>query len=247
MKAANLSREYGQTHLSQQMINGLEMKDLITEFLLARGIDLFGFADLRSVGSLADEAGQSFPRAVSYAVPMDAEIMAGIKRGPNRQYAEEYARVNRKIDSLSQAMAEILMAKGCSSKALPASARTDTVHMRGDFPHKTAATRAGLGWIGRNCQLITKTHGPWVRLGTVFIDLPIEIDRPIRKSLCGECRECVEACPAGALVGNLWTPGIPREKLLDVRRCDEWKKKHYPHFHQGHNCGICAAVCPFGK
>jgi epoxyqueuosine reductase QueG len=223
------------------------MRDLIAEFLSARGIDLFGFADLRSVGNLAGDPGQSFPRAISFAVPMDAEIMAEIKQGPNQRYAEEYARINRRIDALSQALAESLIEKGCSSKALPASARTDPANMRGDFPHKTAATRAGLGWIGRNCQLIAKKHGPWIRLGTVFIDLLLECDQPIDESLCGECRKCVEACPAHALVGDLWRPGIPRERLLDVWRCDEWKKEHYPQFHQGRNCGICAAVCPFGK
>jgi epoxyqueuosine reductase QueG len=58
---------------------------------------------------------------------------------------------------------------------------------------------------------------------------------------------CVKACPAKALVGNSWFPGLAREEILDVQACDKWKKKHYPQFHNGHNCGICSAVCPYGS
>jgi epoxyqueuosine reductase QueG len=57
---------------------------------------------------------------------------------------------------------------------------------------------------------------------------------------------CVDACPADALTGAAWHPGLPREEILDVRTCDEWKKDHYPRYHDGHDRGICAAVCPCG-
>jgi epoxyqueuosine reductase len=66
------------------------------------------------------------------------------------------------------------------------------------------------------------------------------------RSYCGKCRRCVDACPAGALTGKAWYSGIPREEILDVRKCDQWKKEHYFKYHQGHNCGICSAVCPYG-
>jgi epoxyqueuosine reductase QueG len=52
------------------------------------------------------------------------------------------------------------------------------------------------------------------------------------------------ACPAVTLTGESWPPWKPREEVLDVRACDEWKKKHYFQFHEGHDCGICSAVCP---
>ena len=57
---------------------------------------------------------------------------------------------------------------------------------------------------------------------------------------------CVEACPANALTGNAWHPEMPREDILDVRACDQWKKENYFQYHKGHNCGICSAVCPHG-
>ena len=58
---------------------------------------------------------------------------------------------------------------------------------------------------------------------------------------------CIEACPANALKGAAWYPGLPREEILDVQACDRWKKKYYYQYHNGHNCGICSAVCPYGQ
>jgi epoxyqueuosine reductase len=127
-----------------------------------------------------------------------------------------------------------------------ASDRTDTVHIKGDFPHKTAATRAGLGWVGRHCQLITRQYGSWIRLGTVFTDLELPCGPPVERNFCGRCTRCVDACPANALKGSAWYPNIPREAILDAWACDQWKKEHYFEYHQGHNCGICSAVCPYG-
>ena len=211
------------------------------------GIDLFGVADLTGIPTPRDENSEEFPRAVSFAVPMNTDIMASIRTGPNQTYAEEYTRVNRLINEISLSIEARIREKGNRAHVIPASDRTDPVTIKGDFPHKTAATRAGLGWVGRNCLLITKRHGPWLRLGTVLTDLAVSSDTPVTKSYCGRCRECVDSCPAGAIIGNAWYPGIPRQEVLDVFACDRWKKAHYFQFNEGNNCGICAAVCPFGK
>ena len=216
--------------------------------MAVNGIGLWGLANLSGITTPTDDQGRPFPRALSFAVPMNPSIMAGITGGPTDDYAGEYARVNLLINDLSEEVETIIVKARFRAKRLAASVRTDPVNIRGEFPHKTAATKAGLGWIGKNCQLITRKQGPWVRLvWTVFTDLDSPCDRRIEKSGCGHCRQCVEACPAGALVGSTWTPGMTREKILDAGCCDQWKKTHYMQFANGHNCGICAAVCPFGK
>ncbi len=227
-----------------------DSKDVFPEWLISwmdmHDISLWGAADLREFSTPADETGQSFPCALSWAIPMDPHIMAGIQPGPNQAYADEYARVNNLINELACKLSAELQGRGFRSKALAASDRTNTINIKGDFPHKTAATRAGLGWIGRHCQLITRKYGPWLRLGTVFTVMELPFSTPIEKSFCGNCTICVDACPANALKGAAWYPGLEREEILDVNACDRWKKEHYFQFHKGHNCGICSAVCPYG-
>jgi epoxyqueuosine reductase QueG len=68
----------------------------------------------------------------------------------------------------------------------------------------------------------------------------------MERSYCGTCTRCVEACPAKALKGALWQPGMPREEILDAHACDRWKKEHFADFLEGRLCGICSSVCPFG-
>jgi epoxyqueuosine reductase QueG len=218
----------------------------LAEWMTARKISLWGAADLRGVSTPRDEAGRTLPFAISWAIPMNPRIMAGIQNGPDQAYADEYAGVNRRIEELSAALAAEINRRGFRSRPLSVSDRTDTVNIRGEFPHKTAATKAGLGWVGRHCQLITRPFGPWIRLGTVFTDMELPCGPPIEKSFCGRCSRCVEACPARALKGNAWHPGLPREEMLDVRACDQWKNEHYFHYQRGHVCGICSAVCPYG-
>jgi len=164
---------------------------------------------------------------------MNPQIMASIHHGPNQGYANEYASVNTRINEQAEKLAAEISFRGYGAKPLAASDRTDTVNIKGDFPHKTAATRAGLGWIGRHCQLITRDFGPWVRLGTVFTDMPLPCGQSVERSFCGRCKLCVEACPAKALKGKSWYPGLPREDILDVQACDRWKKEHYFSISQG--------------
>ncbi len=208
-------------------------------------IVLWGLADLRKFATPMDSNGRGFPSALSYAIPMTPAIMAGIQQGPNQTYADEYTRVNNLINDTAAELTAEFKNRGYRAQALAASERTDPINIKGAFPQKTAATRAGLGWIGRHCQLITRKFGSWVRLGTVFTDIELPSGSAVERSYCGTCTRCVEACPAGALKGSAWVAGMPREKILDVTACDRWKKENYYQYHNGHNCGICSAVCPY--
>lgn len=186
------------------------------------------------------------PRGVSLAVRMDEELMDSVYAGPTAPYFAEYTRVNALINSLTAAMAALLERHGYRAKTIHSSERVDAVTIAGEFPHKTGAVQAGLGWIGRNCQLVTRAFGPRVRLGTVLTDAPLaEPPAPVQRSYCGDCDACVRVCPAGALTGVKWTRGMERARILDAHKCDAWKKAHYTAF-DSNVCGICTSACPMG-
>jgi len=223
-----------------------DFPDWLVQWMQTRAIDLWGAADLMGFVTPCDENGGDFPAALTWAYPMPPQVMAGIQKGPNQAYAEAYTRANAHINRQAADLATAIRKREWRALPLATSERTDACNIKGDFPHKTAATRAGLGWVGRHCQLVTRAYGPWVRLGTVFTDMPLSCGPTIERSFCGRCDKCVGACPAGALSGAEWEPGLARAKILDVNACDQWKKEHFYEFNKGHNCGICSAVCPFG-
>ncbi|MCL5022214.1 MAG: epoxyqueuosine reductase [Nitrospirae bacterium] len=114
------------------------------------------------------------------------------------------------------------------------------------FSHKTAATCSGLGWIGKNGLIINETYGSKLSWATVLTDAPIEPDRPLTESQCGDCTLCVKHCPSGAVSGQSWSRGEPLKRLVNYEKCRSLKKVR-PRFEEKPNCGLCITICPFSR
>lgn len=116
----------------------------------------------------------------------------------------------------------------------------------GLFTHKIAATCSGLGWIGKNGLFINPLYGPRLSLATVLTDAPFKTGKPVERSLCGECSLCVDFCPAKAISGKEWSVDNPYEELIDIKKCNEYKKRSKETLGKP-NCGLCINICPFGR
>ena len=129
---------------------------------------------------------------------------------------------------------------------LVASWPVDVETLTAGFPNKLAATRAGLGWIGKNCLLVTEEYGPRVRLATILIDADVPCAVPITESRCGDCRVCVDACPYGCLTGADWVPGMSRDEIFDAFHCWTERNRFTESVGYRDSCGHCLLSCPRG-
>jgi epoxyqueuosine reductase len=224
----------------------IDFKKDIVQPLLEIGASLTGFADLRE---LPENARFSMEYALSLAAALDPLIVSGITEGPTPEYYEEYKRTNRLLSHLTKEGARLLESFGF--KAIPIEPTLDNFDrstLRTALPHKTVATRAGLGWIGRNDLLITPEYGSAVRLSSILTDARLGEGKPINVSRCGTCHACVEACPAKAPSGRDWDVSLDRDDFLDVHACYRKAKEYAAERGYGSTiCGICITVCPWTK
>jgi len=111
---------------------------------------------------------------------------------------------------------------------------------------KVWAQRAGLGWIGKHTNLITKDFGTWVFLGEIVTDFELDYDKVFTTNLCGSCTACIEACPTDAIIGDY---------KLDANKCISYQtienRKEIPDEFIGkmddwiYGCDICQEACPW--
>jgi len=116
----------------------------------------------------------------------------------------------------------------------------------GELSDRAVAERAGIGWSGKNCAIITPEFGTYVYLGEMITNIPFEPDTPMEDQ-CGSCNKCIEACPTGALVQG---------GQLDSNKCiafltqtkgflaDKYRTKIGNRLY---GCDSCQTACPENK
>ncbi|MBP2242171.1 epoxyqueuosine reductase [Cytobacillus eiseniae] len=133
--------------------------------------------------------------AVALAYPSKMNERVTSKKGERRgifcraSWGEDYHLILR--DRLKKLEAFIL-------EKVP-DARCKSMVDTGELSDRAVAERAGIGWSGKNCSIITPEFGSYVYLGEMITSIPFEPDQPIEDQ-CGSCNKCIEACPTGALV-----------------------------------------------
>jgi epoxyqueuosine reductase QueG len=220
--------------------------------LKSEGASIEGFADLRE---LASEARNGLPFGVSFGVALNRHIVAEMTEGPTMAYVEECLRLDTVLDGISQRAVEMLSAYGFNAKRQATTNIVGTQYppnFATPLPHKTVATKAGLGWIGKCALLVTPQFGAALRLGSILSDAPLAAEMPIEQSKCGSCSECKDICPAHAICGTNWEAGMPRDSLVDVTACRETARdrlvaKIGQEVVGRTFCGMCFIACPWTK
>jgi epoxyqueuosine reductase len=223
-----------------------DLADLLERLLRSQGASFVAFADL---SDLPGESHRSYPRGMSIGVALNPVVVASITNGPTKEYEVEYNRVNRLLGELAEAGAEYLRQQGYEA-LLSAVTQTqlDEKNLATPLPHKTVATRAGVGWIGKCALLVTKKFGSAIRLTTVLTDADLLTAAAMDESFCGDCCACVDVCPAGSPSGKAWHVGMLRDTFFDAFACyrttGRWMRdRNLTH----HICGMCIAVCPWTR
>ena len=114
---------------------------------------------------------------------------------------------------------------------------------------KAWAQRAGLGWIGKHSNLITREIGSWVFLGEIVLDVELDYDEPETNDFCGNCRQCLDACPTNAIIAA---------RVVDANRCISYQtiESRAPEIPTEiaenlngwlYGCDVCQDVCPWNR
>lgn len=218
------------------MTLGEELKSMLIE----KGAALVGFADLKPF----DEA---LPFGVSVALPIPPDIVRSIHDGPNLDYFDAYHSLNAKLDALVLAGQEFLIDKGYNAHAQDRASVNEFGVWRTALPHKTVATRAGLGWIGKCALLVTEEFGSALRISSLLTDAELPVGKPVTVSKCGSCSVCTENCPGKAVSGRSWEPGLDRDEFFDAQACRiKARELSWDLMNKEITlCGKCIESCPY--
>ncbi len=111
------------------------------------------------------------------------------------------------------------------------------------------ALKSGLGWIGKNGNLINKTSGSFFFIATLVVDLDLQYDDPFAKDYCGSCTKCIDYCPTDAILENKVVDGSKcisyftielKDALVPTEMKDKFNNWMF-------GCDICQDVCPWNR
>jgi epoxyqueuosine reductase len=242
-------------------LGGLTMSDYsgkfteeLETFCRQKGADLFGIADLEPardfLASHGDPIATGYPRAISIGMQINDTIVENHDpdepRGKSLYWHHIYEVVSQSLNFVAYDVSRWLANYGWDALPVPASMPYNLKKRQGVISHKLPAHLAGLGWIGKNCLLLTSEFGPRIRFATVLTDAPLNVTGEPMNEQCGTCNQCVEICPVKAFTGEPYRTGEPRETRYDASKCDryfDWLEEKG----KLSVCGLCLYICPIGR
>jgi epoxyqueuosine reductase QueG len=228
----------------------------LRERALALGATYFGVADLATARQFITAHGGDFladyPVGISAGIVLADGVVDQLIQHLNGDVARTYCHhiysvVAEYLDHLAATLAFQIEQRGYKALPVPQGRPYNEARLAGLISHKLVAHLAGQGWVGKNCLLITKDHGPRVRWVTVLSDAPLASTGEAREDAdqCKSCNLCVELCPVQAFTGKEFRVADPVEVRFDRQRCRQYLRERN-RVHGARVCGLCVYVCPQG-
>ena len=108
------------------------------------------------------------------------------------------------------------------------------------------AQKAGIGWIGKHTNLITRDYGSWLFLGEIILNTKLIYDNPFIEDLCGTCTACLDACPTNALIDAYILDSSKCISYLTIEHRGDFTKDIEQKLSNWiYGCDICQQVCPW--
>ena len=232
----------------------MSLNDEIRDLANAEGAEFFGVSNLAPArAAIVDQGGSDlgqFTHAISLGIGLLHSIVDQLSVHPDAQVAELYKYycydlINDCLNKIGNRVASLLQGKSYHALSVPAAYTADAKRLCGIFSSKMAAHLAGLGWIGKSCLLVTPEVGPRVRWATVLTNAPLTETGKAMEQRCGDCRACVEVCPAQAFTGRSFDEKEAREARFRAEDCNSHLQKMKELLGLS-VCGLCLKVCPHG-
>ncbi|RPI05599.1 MAG: tRNA epoxyqueuosine(34) reductase QueG [Ignavibacteriae bacterium] len=175
--------------------------------------------------------------ALNYYAPVPHTHSPAVGKISRYAWGDDYHEVMR--DRL-ELLSEFLMSE------IPGAATKYYVDT-GPVMDKAWAVRAGIGWLGKHSNVITRKFGSWVFLGEILIDVELEYDNPAL-DLCGSCTACLDACPTQAIVQPYVVDSNKCISYLTIEHRGDLPKERVTKFENWiYGCDICQDVCPWNR
>lgn len=213
---------------------------IVQDLFLEIDVDAVGVADLslyeQEILGLPGLTPGIYTRAICFGLAVSKSVLDTLTDGPTPFYLHHYRQANYRLDMAAYLLSREIEKQGYRALPFPASQLIDWENQKGHISHKRVGEIAGLGWIGRNNLLVHPKYGSQMRYNTVFTDMPLEPTAPQSSFGCGACRECITACPAGAITEERST--------FDHHGCFAMLKQFRNQRNVGqYICGLCVKAC----
>ena len=155
----------------------------LKKYLQGNGATEVGFADITNFSPK-----EGLNSGVVFYIAYPKDIIKNMKNAPTMEYLWELVDLNTRLDALGMLCEEYLINEGYDAYAqTKRRLGTDFGEFNSfELPHKTIATRAGLGWIGKSALFTTLNYGSALRLSSVLTNAPLDFGEPVLESKCGK-------------------------------------------------------------